>query len=78
MYISSNAPQEEHDASTYIASQVRTFTIAGVDTTLRWVPVVAVIVTRALTVELAIAVRDVTLEGLQERLDWEMEVHKRQ
>jgi hypothetical protein len=41
------------------------------------VPVVAVIVTRALTVELAIAVRDVTLEGLQERLDWEMEVHTR-
>ena len=43
---------------------MRAFTIAGVDATLRGVPVVAIIVTRALAVKLAIAVGDVTLEGL--------------
>jgi hypothetical protein len=53
---------------TYIASQVRAFTIAVVHTTSGWVPVVAIIVSRALTVELAIAVWDVTFEGLKPRL----------
>ena len=46
---------------------MRAFTIAGVDATLRGVPVVAIIVARALTVELAIAVRDVAFKGLRIR-----------
>jgi hypothetical protein len=55
---------DRKDAPTYIASQVRAFTIAGVNAARRGVPVVAIVVTRALTVELAIAVGNVTLEGL--------------
>jgi len=51
-------------SSTYVASQVRAFTITVVDATLRGVPVVAVIVTGALAVELAVAVGDVSLGGL--------------
>ena len=43
---------------------MRALSIAGVDAALRRVPVVAIIVTRALAVKLAIAVGDVTLEGL--------------
>jgi hypothetical protein len=53
--------------STYIASQVRAFTIAVIHATSRGVPVVAIIMARALTVELAIAVRNVALEGLGSR-----------
>jgi hypothetical protein len=55
---------QERNKATYIASQVRALSIAGVDAALRRVPVVAIIVTRALAVKLAIAVGDVTLEGL--------------
>ena len=51
-------------SSTYVASQVRAFTITVVDATLRGVPVVAVIVTGALAVELAVAVGNVSLGGL--------------
>ena len=53
--------------STHIASQVRAFAIAVVHATSRGVPVVAIIVARALTVELAIAVRDVAFKGLRIR-----------
>jgi hypothetical protein len=49
---------------------VRAFTIAVVDATSRGVPVVAIIVSRALTVELAIAVGDITFKGLKSRLAW--------
>ena len=75
--MSHNPNKEKQSGCTYIASQVRAFTIAVVHATSGGVPVVAIIVTRALAVKLAIAVGDVTLEGLQERLDWEMEVHTR-
>jgi hypothetical protein len=43
---------------------VRAFAIAGVNAARRGVPVVAIVVTRALTIELAIAIGNVTLEGL--------------
>ena len=56
--------EEGSKSSTYIASQVRAFTIAAVDAALRGVPVVAVIVAGALTVELAIAIGNVTQGGL--------------
>jgi hypothetical protein len=56
--------QQDRNQATYIASQVRTLSVAGVDAARRRVPVVAVIVTRALAVKLAVAVGDVTLEGL--------------
>jgi hypothetical protein len=44
---------------------MRAFTIAVVDAALRGVPVGAGIVTRALTIKLAIAVGDVALESLR-------------
>jgi hypothetical protein len=62
--VTNQPPDQERKKATYIASQVRAFSIAGVDAALRRVPVVAIIVTRALAVKLAIAVGDVTLEGL--------------
>jgi hypothetical protein len=63
--MSHNPNKEKKSGCTYIASQVRAFTIAVVHATSGGVPVVAIVVSRALTVELAIAVWDVTFKGLK-------------